>query len=104
MHRKLLELLINFEWDKADSEKSYSKHNVHYKESEEVFINDNLLMVLDIAHSQSEERHYVFGKTNGQRKLVIAFTVMKDKIRVIMARDMSKKERIWYEKEIKKNS
>lgn len=104
MHKKLLELLINFEWDKANYEKNYHKHDVHYKEAEEVFINDDLVLVPDIRHSQNEERYYVFGKTNSHRKLTIAFTIRKHKLRVIMARDMSKKERVWYEKEIKKDS
>lgn len=103
MHQKLLGLLINFEWDAANSEKNYHKHNVHYKESEEVFVNGDLIMAPDVRHSQSEERYYVFGKTNDGRKLAIAFTIRKHKVRVIMARDMSKKERLWYEKEIEKN-
>ncbi len=103
MHQKLLELLISFEWDEANSEKNSRKHNVDYKESEEVFLNDDLVIAPDIRHSQDEERYYVFGKTDNERKLSIAFTIRKHKVRVIMARDMSKKERFWYEQEIKKN-
>ncbi len=104
MHQKLLELLISFEWDKGNYEKNYLKHDVNYKEAEEVFLNDDIMIVPDIRHSNSEERYYVFGKTNDERSLTIAFTIRKHKIRVIMARDMSKKERTWYEKEIKKDS
>lgn len=104
MHQKLLELLISFEWDAANSEKNSRKHDVDYKESEEIFINDDVIIAPDVRHSQKEERLYVFGKTNNERKLAIAFTIRKHKVRVIMARDMSKKERLWYEKEIKKDS
>ena len=99
MHQKLLELLINFEWDEANSDKNSRKHGVFYKETEEVFINDDLVIVPDVKHSQDEERHYVFGKTNDERKLAIAFTIRKHKVRVIMARDMSKKERVTYGKQ-----
>ncbi len=104
MHQKLLELLIDFDWDKANSEKNDHKHGVFYKEAEEVFTNDDLIIVPDTRHSQHEERHYVYGLTNENRRLLIAFTVRNHKVRVITARNMSKKERAWYDKEIKKDS
>jgi uncharacterized DUF497 family protein len=49
------------------------------------------------AHSQKEPRYYVLGHTIAGRRLFIAFTIRGDKIRVISARDMSKKERSIYE-------
>ena len=51
----------------------------------------------DSAHSEKEPRYYVLGHTIAGRRLFIAFTVREDKIRVISARDMSKKERKIYE-------
>ncbi len=104
MHKKLLELIIAFDWDDGNSEKNYRKHDVTYKETEEVFLNDEIVFCPDTKHSQNEERYYVFGKTNEFRELLIAFTIRKKQVRVIMARDMSRKERVWYEKEIKKDS
>jgi hypothetical protein len=100
MQQKLLELLISFDWDDGNSEKNYRKHGVTYKEAEEVFLNDDILILPDNTHSQNEERYCIFGKTNNERKLSIAFTIRKKQVRVIMARDMSRKERIWYDKEI----
>ncbi len=50
----------------------------------------------DPAHSTTESRYFVLGQTNGGRHLFLAFTLRKDKIRVISARDMSKKERAAY--------
>lgn len=64
---------------------------------EEVFFNLPLLLQPDPAHSQKEPRYYVLGHTIASRHLFIAFTVREDKIRVISARDMSKKERSIYE-------
>jgi hypothetical protein len=58
-----------------------------------------LLLQSDLAHSHTEARNYVLGQTNAGRRLFIAFTVRKDKDRVISARDMSKKERAIYAKE-----
>jgi uncharacterized protein len=64
---------------------------------EEVFFNLPLLLQSDDAHSQKEPRYYVLGHTIAGRRLFISFTVREEKIRVISARDMSKKERKIYE-------
>ena len=49
---------------------------------------------------------YIFpiGFTNNKRNLATIFTVRGSKIRVISARDMSKKERRFYEKTIREDS
>ena len=52
----------------------------------------------DIKHSQKEERFYVLGRTDEDRRLFIAFTIRKKQIRIISSRDMNKKEREIYEK------
>ncbi|MGQ0810460.1 MAG: BrnT family toxin [Nitrospiraceae bacterium] len=43
-------------------------------------------------------------RTDRERMLFVVFAVRKNRIRVISARDMSKKERRCYAKEIEKNS
>ena len=50
-----------------------------------------------LPHSQKEPRYYVLGHTSLDRRLFIAFTMRENKIRVISARDMNKKERNIYE-------
>ena len=89
--------LIGFDWDENNREKNWEKHQVLASECEEVFFNLPLLLQPDPAHSQKEPRYYVLGHTIADRRLFIAFTVREDKIRVISARDMSKKERSIYE-------
>ncbi len=49
----------------------------------------------------SELRYGAFGITNKGRKLSCVFTIRGNKIRVITCRNMSKKERVWYEKQNK---
>lgn len=66
-------------------------------ECEEVFTNNPLLAFPDDAHSRTEARIYVLGKTNSDRMLFVAFTIRKQNIRVISARDMNKKEKNHYE-------
>jgi uncharacterized DUF497 family protein len=92
-----LSAITGFDWDENNREKNWDKHGVLASESEEVFFNLPLLLQPDSSHSQKEPRYYVLGHTNLGRRLFLAFTVRADKIRVISARDMSKKERSIYE-------
>lgn len=87
-----------FEWDEANVLKNWDKHQVLASECEELFFNIPVLLFADQRHSQSEPRYYVLGKTNRNRKLFVAFTVRDEKIRVISARPMSRKERVIYAK------
>lgn len=89
---------IGFDWDAGNITKNKDKHSVSSEECEEVFFNQPILLQADEKHSEHEKRRYVLGKTNNERKLFIAFTTRKDRIRVISARDMSKKERGFYGK------
>ncbi len=91
--------LTGFDWDDGTRQKNWDRHQVSTGECEEVFFNLPLLLQDDPGHSQGEPRFYVLGQTNAARWLFIAFTVRKDKIRVISARDMSRKERELYERE-----
>lgn len=90
--------IIGFEWDWWNEEKNFIKHNVSTGECEEIFFNQPLLLYPDIKHSQNETRYYVLGKTNFDRLLFISFTVRKNRIRIISARDMSRIERKVYNK------
>lgn len=89
---------ISFDWDKANINKNWEKHKVNYKEAEEIFVNKPLKILRDIKHSQREERFIAFGITNKNRKLYIVFTIREETIRIISARDQSKKEGKFYEK------
>lgn len=92
-----LSQLVGFDWDENNREKNWNKHGVLASECEEACFNLPLLLQPDPSHSQKEPRYYVLGHTNLGRRLFIAFTVRGDQIRVISARDMSKKERSIYE-------
>ena len=87
-----------FVWHDGNRNKNLLKHNVSNGECEEVFFNQPFLIVDDNRHSQNEIRHSAFGKTDSCRQLTIIYTVRGEKIRVISARDMSRKERKYYEK------
>jgi uncharacterized DUF497 family protein len=93
----LLSQCTGFEWDKYNSEKIKTKHDVTPVECEQVFFNLPLIAGSDEKHSQSETRFYVLGQTDTARPLFLVFTVRGEKLRVISARDMNKKERRVYQ-------
>ena len=87
-----------FQWDDGNLEKNWLAHRVTPAECEQLFFNQPLIVAGDAAHSQVEERFYALGRTDGRRLLFIAFTLREDLIRVISARDMSRKERRIYQR------
>ena len=90
--------IIGFDWDEFNQNKNWLKHNVFWTECEEIFFNEPLLLFEDTKHSSLENRFFVLGHTNNKRNLFIVFTLRNNKIRIISARDMNKKERNVYEK------
>lgn len=87
-----------FEWDTGNIDKNLKKHNVTNQESEEVFVNEPLLVIEDTSHSDKEKRFNALGKTSTGRKLFLSFTIRNNKFRVISIQDMDKKEKSNYEK------
>ena len=88
--------VFEFEWDEANIDKN-KKHNVEDKEAEEVFLDERKKIFKDKLHSGGEERFRVVGKTKRGRLLFVAFAKRKNKIRIISARDINKKEVYLYE-------
>lgn len=80
-----------FEWDDGNL-KHIKKHDVNYKECEELFSNKPFLLSYDKIHSLAEDRFQALGQTNYGRLIFLVFTVRKNKVRVISARDQNRKE------------
>jgi len=89
--------VFEFEWDEGNIGKN-KKHNVEDKEAEEVFLDEDKVIYKDILHSQIEDRFIILGKTRKNRSLYVVYTKRKNKIRIISARDINKKEVRIYEK------
>jgi len=88
-----------FEWDTGNAEKNWEQHRVSRGECEQVFFNRPLRVAVDIKHSRGENRYAALGQTSSGRLLTIIFTLRDDRIRVISARAMSRRERSLYEPE-----
>ncbi len=87
-----------FDWNQANINKNLVKHNVDWKEAEEVFDNQPIIVAEDPKHSLLEQRYSARGKTNNNRKLTIIFTIRNNSVRIISARDQNRGERSQYEK------
>jgi uncharacterized DUF497 family protein len=94
-----LERIKGFDWDQGNERKNVAAHGVSQEEAEQIFFNQPLRITSDPLHSEREPRWVVLGVTNDGRRLQVAFTLRdaQRKIRVISARDMSRKERKIYE-------
>jgi uncharacterized protein len=96
IYKNILNQCEGFDWDNGNINKNWLKHEVSPAECEQIFFNRPLVIQDDIKHSEAENRFYALGRTDAKRNLFIAFTVRKKRIRVISARDMSRKEREVY--------
>jgi uncharacterized DUF497 family protein len=95
---------VGFDWDDANTDKNWERHQVTPEEAEDVFFNEPLIVRSDIRHSQREKRYYALGQTESGRRLFVSFTVRRKLIRVISVRDMNYKEQSIYDKSEKANS
>jgi len=95
-----LDKVKGFDWDGGNLDKSFEKHGIGPNQSEEVFLDENLLQINDIKHSKQEKRNIVIGETFMGSILFVVFAIRKNKIRIISARKANKKERRLYEKKI----
>ena len=99
-------LVTGFDWDGGNARKSADKHSVSQGEAEQVFFNEPLLLLPDRKHSEKEQRFHALGKTQDGGLLHVTFTLRGggELIRVISARDMHRKERMFYGKAKKEDS
>lgn len=102
--KNIFDNVDGFQWDKGNLDKNWLKHHVIHIECEQIFFNEPLIVADDLEHSLNEKRWYALGRTESDRRLFVVFTIRKNRIRVISARDMNKNERRKYNEEIKKRS
>ena len=87
-----------FQWDAGNIDKNWERHAVTQGECEQIFFNRPILVAPDLQHSKKERRYAALGQTTAGRTLTIIFTIRGELIRVISARDMSRRERGLYER------
>ena len=93
-----------FEWNEGNSNKNWHLHRVTDGECEDIFFNLPLIIAADAKHSNREKRFYALGRTENNRWLFVAFTVRENLIRVVSARDITRREQRKYAEKIKRYS
>ncbi len=86
----------HIEWDKSKAAKNLRKHRVAFEEAATVFADPVFITVVDDEHSLDEERYITMGVSGQRRLLVVAHTDRNDRIRIISAREATKKEERFY--------
>ena len=86
-----------FEWDAGNAVKIWERHEVAPGEVEQVFFNRPLIAAVDARHSGAEPRFLMLGQTDAGRRLFVVLTFRQRRIRVISARNMSRRERREYD-------
>jgi uncharacterized DUF497 family protein len=95
---EVLRGITKFQWDAANSGKNERRHGVTDREGEEIFFNRPLVVAKSVKGGP-ELRYAALGKTYGSRLLSVVFTIRANRIRIISARPMSRRERELYAEE-----
>ena len=93
--------MLSFEWDAHKAQTNRAKHGVDFEAATTVFGDPLSVTIPDLAHSQTEPRFIILGRSHRQRLLVVAHTERRDNIRLISARRASRRERKDYEENIR---
>ena len=88
---------LSFEWDQHKANSNLEKHGVSFDEASTVFGDPLSITISDPVHSQAEDRFIIIGHSHKAKLLVVVHTERGDNIRIISARQASRRERKTYE-------
>ena len=90
--------MVHFEWDREKAQANARKHGVTFEEAATVF-GDALARIFDDdAYSVLESREIIVGYETNQRILLVSFVIRKENVRIISARQATRKEQQRHEK------
>ena len=88
---------VRFEWDVNKATANETKHNVSFAEAATVFREPIAVIFDDEAHSNEERREFIIGHSDRNHLLLVCFSERDDAIRIISARQATRRERRDYE-------
>jgi uncharacterized DUF497 family protein len=88
---------MEFDWDTNKAIANLKRYNVSFKEAATVFGDPLSITILDPDHSIDEQRYIITGSSYMGRLLMVAHTDRGESIRIISARELTRKERKAYE-------
>ena len=98
-------LQLDITWDPAKAQSNVAKHGVMFVQAATVLDDALALTVFDAAHSDFEERWFTLGMSSDGKLLAVSHTyqhsgpIHVSVVRMISAREASKRERQQYESE-----
>ena len=91
---------MRFEWDPRKEASNLRRHGVSFEEALSVFADPLARIHGDPAHSEGEDREFIFGNSNRDRLLLVFFVGRGESIRIFGARRATNHERYDYEEGI----
>jgi len=88
---------MDFEWGDTKAESNERKHGVPFAEAMTVFADPLSLTGFDPGHADDEDRFITMGTSTEGRLLIVSHTDRGDKVRLLSAREASRRERRDYE-------
>lgn len=86
-----------FEWDENKAVANLSKHGISFDEAKTVFDDPFYVDFYDPDHSYEQHRYIIIGQSQRNHLLIVSYTEQKNAIRLISAREVTRKERETYE-------
>ena len=86
-----------YDWDPEKAAGNFVKHGVTFNEAATVFGDTLGWTYPDSRHSESERRWITIGMSDQHRVLVVVHAGEDEEIRIISAREATRKERGFYE-------
>lgn len=87
---------VRFEWDERKNRRNQRKHGVDFGTAQYAFADPDRLIAEDVGHSQTETRHYCFGRVD-DAIVTVRFTYRGEVIRIIGAGYWRKGKQIYEE-------
>ncbi len=88
---------MNFNWDANKAKQNWGDHHVSFLEAVTVFGDPLSQTARDPDHSLAESRYIIVGYSERGRLLMVAHTDRTNEIRIISARELTRRERRQYE-------
>jgi len=85
------------EWDENKAATNLLKHRVSFNEAKTVFDDPLYVDFYDPDHSDDEQRYIIVGQSQKGRLLIVSYTERANTIRLISAREVTRRERKTYE-------
>jgi len=88
---------MKFEWDPEKDRLNQEKHGISFREASTAFGDPLAKTFIDPRPDFGEYRFLTVGYTTSDRLVIVAHTDRGERIRIITARDVERKERRFYE-------